>query len=572
MRAASRRWDERLLEQLTIRDKQARLAPLALNPGQRMVLRAMQAQRDAGAPVRIVLLKARQFGGSTLAQACLFADAAHRPLRESWIVAHTLDSARALFGMAQRFYRHYPPASRAKPLRCNSSELVLPNHSRITAATAETAPAGRGFTLHNLHASETAWWRRAGESMLSLLQAVPDHPDTCVIVESTANGMGGYFHDLWRAARAGQNGFEPVFVGWNTVAEYSAPFGNSDLRRRFRDSLSPEESALYADLGLTLEQLQWRRSCIRDKCGGSVDAFRQEYPLHDQEAFLTSGRPVFQVGVLDSMYLHCDAPILRAEIDMEPWLGRREQAQAAHGPNALDLARHLCSVRSGRLKIWHHPEPGARYVLGVDVAEGIEVSPGGRERDNSCVQMLHCGRMEQVACWTGKIDPDVLADVVLFLSEYYNRAFCGVEANNHGLTTLTLLKNRYPNLYRREVFDERSRRRTHKLGWLTTAATRPLMIDALGRVLRERTLQLHDQETVSECMTFVFDRNGRMDAQEGCFDDRVMALAIAVQMHMQGPAAAPGVPAASPMEERLEFLKSLRGAGQGASRNGWNVI
>lgn len=293
LRAAARTWDERLLEQLTIRDKEARLQPLRLNAGQRLMLEAMRRQRAAGAPVRIVLLKARQFGGSTLAQACLFCDAAHSPRREAWIVAHNLNSARALFGMARRFYAHYPATARLKPARCNAGELLLPNQSRIAASTAETAPGGRGFTLHALHASEIAWWRRAEQSMLSLMQAVPDHPDTCVIAESTANGMGGYFHDLWRAARAGQNGFEPVFVGWNLVEEYSLPFADDAARRRFQDSLTPEEDALRGDAGLALEQLHWRRACIRDKCGGSEDAFRQEYPLHDQEAFLTSGRPVF---------------------------------------------------------------------------------------------------------------------------------------------------------------------------------------------------------------------------------------------------------------------------------------
>jgi len=229
-------------------------------------------------------------------------------------------------------------------------------------------------------------------------------------------------------------------------------------------------------------------------------------------------------------------------------------------------------MENGRLKVWADPEPGAAYVIGADVAEGIELSAGTGERDNSCVQVLHRGRLEQAACWTGKIDPDVLADIIAFLAERYNGAFVGVEANNHGLTTITALKGRCPRMYRRERFDERSRIRTRKLGWLTTSRTRPMMIYTLASAIRDGEIAINEAATVAELMTFVYDRNGHMNAQEGCHDDRVFALAVALQMHQQAPPLAEEEERAHPAAERLECLRTLRDGGKGASRDGWNVV
>lgn len=547
----ARKFEESLIEDLIIRDKAGKLSPLALNGGQRLLLEAAQRQRDAGRPVRVVLLKARQFGGSTLAQALMYVDAYFRPERESWVVAHNLASARALGGISRRFHKNMAEWESRKARSDNKGELAFDNGSRLCVGTANDLRAGRGFTVHNLHASEVAYWGNAPETMLSLLQAVPDHEDTMVIVESTANGAQGWFHDLWRGAKAGRNGFEPVFVGWNMIDEYSVPFRDNERREGFAPTLSEEERELAMARGLTFEQLNWRRMCVSDKCGGREDVFRQEYPLFDQEAFLTSGRPVFAAAGLDRQYAEAEAPAERGEV-------ADGQIRPASG---------------GRLKVWRRPEQGEMYVIGVDVSEGIEVLAGRDRFDNSCVQVLRREGLEQVACWAGKIDPDALADVVMFLGEYYNNAFTGVEANNHGLTTLTALKGRYQYLYRREIFDERSRRRTEKLGWLTTVRTRPLMIDCLARAIREGELVVRDEETLSELLTFSYDKNGRACAQEGCRDDRVFALAVALQMYEFGPVSGPAAAGvATPLEERLDVLRSLREGKRGASRDGWNVV
>ena len=576
-----------LFRRLLIRNKGSALEPLILNTGQRRLLEVVRKQREAGQPVRIVLLKARQFGGSTLAQALLFLDTYLNPRRESWVVAHNLESTRALCSISRRFLAG---DAAARPTnKDNSSELILHNRSRIFASTADNVSTGRGFTIHNLHASEVAYWRDTRAAMQSLLQAVPDHADTCVIIESTANGLGGWFYDLWRAAGAGETCFSPVFVGWSDVAEYTSDFVSPAHRDRFLDGLHDEEIVLLEQHGLTPEQLLWRRNCIRDKCGGDEDVFRQEYPLHDQEAFLTCGRPVFSMPTLSAMYSSTTEPGLQGEVNMELFAGWNGKDDLPADKNLIE------AVPRGRLKIWRRPAPGAHYVIGVDVAEGIEVGQGSREHDNSCIQVLRrvsadprtataqqgehdlppgmaWERLEQAACWTGKIDPDALADVVLCLARHYNNAFVGVEANNHGLTTLTALKGRYPYLYQREFFDERGRHRTQKLGWLTTMSTRPVLLDALRRAVRERALLLHDTGTLAECMTFVFDRNGRMAAQEGCFDDRVFALAIAVQMHLRGPVFAEKQQSEDPAQQRLDFLRRVRNSPRGAFAGGWNIV
>ncbi|MEW6202427.1 MAG: hypothetical protein AB1546_10650 [bacterium] len=541
-----------IFNELKIRDKNARIVPLNLNAGQRMMMEAVIKCTSRCCPIRIVLLKARQFGGSTLAQAILFSRSFRRQNRESWVIAHSLASSRYLREISRRFYENLPHEDFQPLLRANESEIVFQDsRSRIRIDTAANLRAGRAFTIHDLHASEVAFWRNADTIMLSLLQSVPDHKDTVVIVESTAAGIGNYFHSLYQNAKEGKNDFIPVFVGWQTVEEYTRSFASGEQKESFASSLDETELALRDACDLTLEQLHWRRWCIQNKCGGSLERFQQEYPSNDIEAFITAGRHVFPVNTLNRRYAVAKPAFFTGEITAEG---------------------DLVAVPNGRLKIWEQPQERKHYVLGVDVSEGIEVVSGTRDTDNSSVQVLCREDLEQVACWTGKTDPDALAGVARCIAELYNSAFIGVEANNHGLTTLNELKKRYPYLYCREIFGERSRKVTKKLGWLTTSRTRPLMLDALLKAIRDEILRLNDPDTIGECLTFVYDQDGRMEAMSGCRDDRIIALAIALQMNQSVPFADVKPQRSDPLEKRLELLRRLRSAKRAASADGWTVV
>lgn len=171
-----------------------------------------------------------------------------------------------------------------------------------------------------------------------------------------------------------------------------------------------------------------------------------------------------------------------------------------------------------------YEEPSeVNYIIGSDVAEGLD------KGDNTSVFVVNRKTLNVVAEYTGKLPPDVLAEKLILIGKYYNNAFIGVEVNNHGLTTLTLLRDRYDNLYYRTVYDEIADRWTKKLGWQTTNKTRPLMLDNLARLIREGDIELRSEQAIHECMTFTIN-DGKPEAQEGCFDDRVIALAICYKM------------------------------------------
>ena len=175
------------------------------------------------------------------------------------------------------------------------------------------------------------------------------------------------------------------------------------------------------------------------------------------------------------------------------------------------------------LTVWRRPVSNQIYVLGVDTAEGLA------HGDYSCIQVLDVRTGEQAACWHGHIPPDNLAEEVHMLGLWYNDALCCVESNNHGLTTITQLRQLgYPNLYRKRSLNSETNRMSQEYGWKTTRTSKPLMIDDLGMALKNDELILRCKDTVGELRTFVRNERGQMSGSP--FDDRVMALALANQM------------------------------------------
>ena len=174
-------------------------------------------------------------------------------------------------------------------------------------------------------------------------------------------------------------------------------------------------------------------------------------------------------------------------------------------------------------EVWRDPNPQHGYVLGVDTSEGLS------HGDYSCVQVLDLNTGEQAAVWHGHIPPDELAEEVLSIGLWYRDALCCVESNNHGLTTLTVLRQLgYPNLFRKRSLNQATTRVSQEFGWRTTRTSKPLLIDDLGMALRAGELALFDEGTFAELRTFVRTERGSMSGSP--YDDRVIALALANQM------------------------------------------
>lgn len=526
---------------LSIRNKSGYKVPLELSPSQRKLDEAISRQERAGKPVRGVVLKARQVHFSVGVASEMFRRVPFWSGQRAAVYGDTYKTAENLFGYYQQFQESFRPFHGIKlpELRKNSEQVMAwANDSAVYVSSAESKSSGRSFSMRFLHLSEFAFYQDAARLMTGLMQTVPDQPGTMVIVESTANGVGGPFFDLWQRATDPSRSSEwfAVFFAWWEHPEYSRPIENPAA---FERSLTKEERELQHRHNLRPEQLAWRRWCIENNCQGNGDRFRQEYPSNPEEAFLTSGRPRFDLVSLGRM------PIVR-----EPLAGELEEVLVGTRRELQFMPRE---DGQGLLRIWKRPVAGKEYVIGADSAEGINVgeSVGTQDPDYSVAQVLDRDTGEQVAVLRGRLEPSPFGEYLRQLGRWYGWAYLVPEANSSGLALIEeLLRQQYPIhlIYRRmRPADDRRPPMLQELGFKTTTVTKPQMISALDRAVREASVLVRDPVTLQELRTFVYMPNGRVAGQEGCHDDCVMGLALATIGLMTAPASKPRDSVAKPL-------------------------
>jgi len=482
---------------LKIRTKEGEVVNLRLNVAQQRLMDLVNGQYAAEGKVRVVILKARQMGLSTAVGGWMYAWVSQRKAQKALVVTHHAESTKALFDMTKRYHDNCPEALKPSTKYASRRELKFDKlDSGYAVATAGGDGVARGETITVAHLSELAFWPKssAKENLNGILQAIPNAKGTAIFVESTANGVSGEFYNLWQGAVAGTNGFIPVFLPWFIQDEYREPVPEGFIR-------TPDEQDLVDRHGLDDEQLMFRR---RKVAQNGLDLFKQEYPSTADEAFLTTGRPVFNSEQIHKLLSEAPEPI--------------EQL-------GLMVDKYIPDPR-GELLVYRPHEPSETYYIGADVAMGVR---GG---DYSVAQVLD-SKKRQAAMWRGHVHPDYFATVLEKLGHHYNTAKIAVESNNHGILTCTRLGKdlAYPNFYQEVVYDKIDDKETVNLGFRTTVKTKPLIIDQLRASLRDEEAEVHDKTTLRELLTYIVTDTGSMEAEEGCFDDTVMALAIANHIH-----------------------------------------
>jgi hypothetical protein len=504
---------------LWIKTKDRQVISLDLNEAQLRLIAEVEKQERSGKPVRGIIVKPRQVGFTTAIQSMFFHACSLSENTNALTVAHDLDASTEIFGMDRLFLDKLPSFLRPLTRFSNRKEIVFENgdiesrtiepglRSQLRVATANDEELGRSKTIHLLHRSERAFWQNQAETLLSVSQAVPDLPGTMIFDESTPNGFGDQFHKDYRSAKEGTTDFFAFFMPWFEHTEYRRPV--LENIKAFEDSLDDEERELRKAYNLNLDQLNWRRWAIPNKCGHDPDKFRQEYPSNDVECFLLSGRPRFDRKKLQQMLLAAHDPPFRGYLKSTP-------------DNILHT--RLEENASGYVSMWTPPKVGHAYLLSADVAEGLE------KGDFSSAHVLDREDLSVCAEWHGHIDPDLFAEELAMLGNLYNTAIIGCEDNFHGSTVNRALRRLgYPNLYYRMELDDRGSRKVQKLGWRTDMASRPIMIDDLAALIREG-FNCPSKETVEELMSFIVKPDGRAEAEASSFDDRVISAAIGVQL------------------------------------------
>jgi hypothetical protein len=449
---------------LKVRTRTGAFAPLKPNRAQR------DFERRRGRAN--IVLKARQMGISTWVAGRFFLKTVTQPGTLSVQVAHTQEAAEEIFRMVRRFHHELPEELRQGVLRtsrANARSLVFPElDSEYRVETAGDPNAGRGLTVQNLHCSEVARWPGDARATLAGLLAAMPAGGGEVVLESTAQGAHGCFYEEWMHAEA--NGWVRHFFPWWWEASYCLEPG--------ADAESEEERALVSKHGLTREQIAFRRRLERQF--GMLA--RQEYPESADDCFLASGSCVFDAEAIDRRLREVPAPMERR------W--------------------------AGALQVWLKPMPGRDYVVAVDPAGG------GSEGDYAAMQVLDRATGLQCAEFQGRCGLLELAERAATLGREYNGAMLIVERNNHGAGVLAYLTGvlQYARLFQQDG----------QAGWLTTAMSRPRVLQEVERLLGEGAAIVMSSRLLREMKTFVRDARGRTGAAQGQHDDLVMAMGIAL--------------------------------------------
>jgi hypothetical protein len=275
---------------LKVRTKAGPIESLKLNAVQIHIDKLLNEQLAATGKVRAVIVKGRKQGCSTYIAARHYQKVTHHKGRKAYILTHLADATDVLFGMVERFHEHNNPLVKPQTGASNASELAFPVlDSEYKVGTAGSANVGRADTIQYFHGSEVSFWPKAEDHAAGILEAIPNSPGTEIILESTVNGLGNFFHQTWRDAVAGKNGYIAIFIPWFWSEEYREPVPEGFV-------LTAEDELYQAAHGLDLQQMAWRQlKTINLK---SDWKFMQEFPATPEEAFQASGEGCYIPPVL----------------------------------------------------------------------------------------------------------------------------------------------------------------------------------------------------------------------------------------------------------------------------------
>ena len=543
--------------------------PFLLNRQQRRLVSLFESQRLADAPIRVVLAKSRQWGGSTVTQIYMaWLQLVHRKGLNSLIVGHQKDSCAEVEGMFIKVINAYP-TSMLYPLGETFDEKepkfvgdhtsmnihhIPQRNCKVKVGSAEKPDSARGGDSALVHCTEVAFWKKTeGKTPEQIVRSacggVQPTAYTMIVYESSPNGAGNFFDREYADAKAGRSQFAAMFVPWHSIEKYSLPLSPEERLSLARWLYDNRENAAVTSsrdmpgkyywylwqLGATLDAIAWYR-IERGKYTVDEDMFA-EYPSDDIEAFTNSGARVFSAAAVQKFRSACRPPLSIGDI----------YADGTEGREALSNVRFI-EDRQGQLFIWAHPDTEElvtnRYLVVVDI--------GGRgsKADYSviCVfdryWLMEGSKPSVVAQWYGHIDMDLLAWKSAQIASYYCDALLVIESNtletkdreritegNQAPFILNQIKDVYDNLYARPQSDEDIRQHAPlKYGFHTNVSTKPKIISTLVKVVREGLYTERDERCLAEYIAYERRQNGSYGAIIGKHDDLLMTRAIGLHI------------------------------------------
>ena len=522
--------------------------------------------RLSGVPIRMILLKARQWGGSTLIQLYIaWLQLVHLTGWYSSIVAQDKSTSYKIMEMFSKLLKEYPPFMldlhdedelEFGAYGRSSNDYIIKQNGKvvrdsvISIGTVLSPETIRGGDIACAHFSEVGIWSETTkwnpESIVrSVAGSILDAPYTVMIFESTANGTGNYFHKEWLRAKlpkGDQNKSQmfPMFVAWFEIDLYQKKFTSERKKREFAKWLldnkdnpvtngAPDAGQYYwklLNIGASLENINWyiqKRKTFSDHAD-----MASEFPSDDVEAFKHSGQRVLNPYQVDELMKQCRVPDYIGEVKGEFIRG----AKALNG---------LCFLpdNTGGLYVWELPDEELtvrnRYITVLDVGGRGKTADWSDILVIDRFWMMYAGLPEVVAEWHGHIDHDLLAWKAAQLAKFYNNSLLVIESNtyetentdgDHTEYILDQISDHYDNLYWRVPSDTIKDQKARLWGFHTNRQTKPIIIDELVRIVREKAYVEREKEACNEFLQYERKTNGSFGAVEGFHDDRLMTRAI----------------------------------------------
>ena len=457
--------------------------------------------------ISLLVLKGRQQGFTTFVTAYQLACCILNRNFQGYTLADKSDNSEAIFQNKAKFpYGQLPEALKPTEKFNNRKQFLFSKINSSWAVDTATKDVGRSRTVNFFHGSECAFWQNG----ISPIQAALGEAFTknCIkIYESTANGYNDY-QKMW------DSGVHiNCFYEWWRTKEYYINFHNEDIKKAFLHNVDTKKEWIWERLrwlrdskGLAPEQLYWYFNKY-DKYLNK-DLIKQEYPCTPREAFLLSGKNVFDTAIILDRLAKLQRP--------------KKTGYFIYDYDGLRISKiRWVNDKSGYIQIYEVPNQPefTEYCIGGDTAgEGSDYFTG---------HVLDARTGVQVAVLRHQFDADQYAKQMYCLGKYYKNALIGIEANFDSYPIMELQRLGYHKQYTREVVDTYTGKTEKRFGFKTTSLTRPTIVSRLIEIVREHSDTINDKETLEELLTIVRNEQGRIEAPEGGHDDMMMGLAIA---------------------------------------------
>lgn len=519
--AEIKRKPEKLIELVFIVvDKNQKTMPFFLNDVQHDFIGTLnQAIEDFEngliTEISLLVLKGRQQGFTTLVTAYQLACSILNRNFQGYTLADKSDNSEAIFQNKAKFpYSQLPEVLKPTEKFNNRRQLLFDKINSSWAVDTATKNVGRSRTVNFFHGSECAFW---GDGIAPVQGALGEaFTRNCIkIYESTANGYNDY-QVMWNSGV-----HINCFYEWWRTKEYRIEFRNEEHKADFLNSIDTRKGWIYDrlrwlrdDKQLEAEQLYWywnKYDKYLDK-----DLIKQEYPCTPQEAFLLSGKNVFDTAVILDRLAKLQKPL--------------KVGYFTYDYDGLRISNiKWVNDKSGYIKLYGLPNVPefTEYCIGGDTAG----SDSGEDYFTGHVLDAKTG--VQVAVLKHQFDSDQYAKQMYCLGRYYKDALIGIEANFDSFPIMELQRLGYPKQFTRTAQDTYTGKTEKRFGFKTTALTRPTIISKLIEIVREHCDTINDKDTLEELLTIVRNEKGRIEAPQGGHDDQMMGLAIAHHIREQ---------------------------------------